>query len=353
MRPKHTLIAVTGMTPQVVTETLFGLLVQQRKAIEELFIITTAEGKRALMGNGLTGPLPPLADEIKRLCAMHSVNPPLFDPSIHVHVAREESVELHDIRSDRDNRLFPNLITDFIREKTNDPNTVLSCSIAGGRKTMSTAMAFALSLFGRKEDKLYHVLVSERFEKSRRFFPETAEEAQELVLTEVPYIRLREKLPLLREFPRASFTDYVAIAQGEIDKLITLAPLVFERRTCTVRIGEYVVRFRPFDFAFYLFVAQRKKPIQGGKHFSEKNWQRLKTLYESLAPSAGHRERVARTISRKYREDLLTKAGSNIRRTLKKVLGEEQAKWYAVTSLARYAEVHYAILLGRDKVIIR
>lgn len=353
MHPKHILIAITGMTPQVVTETLFGLIVQKQIPVHEMFVITTVEGQRALLGGASIGALPPLKDEVARMCRQFNIPQPIFDPSLHVLVAKEETVELYDIRSDRENQLFPNLIMDFVREKTSDPGNVLHCSIAGGRKTMSVALAFALSLFGRKDDKLYHVLVSKEFETAKKFFPETPEEAAQLALAEVPYIRLREKLPLLRDFPLASFSDYVAIGQGEIDKLLSLPPLVFERRNHRVRIGDHVISFPPREFAFYLFVARHKHPIPGGKQFTEANWKRLLKLYDRISTAAGHKERLRRTISGKMREELLAKAGSTIRRKLRKTLGDELAKWYGVSSIARYADVRYTILLPRDRIVIQ
>jgi CRISPR-associated protein (TIGR02584 family) len=345
-------IAVVGMTPQVVTETLFVLLVQRKIPIDEMFIITTAEGKGALLGtagNNHTS----LRKELMKMCEQYRCSLPTFDEDKSVLVAREETVELHDIRSDRDNQLFPNLIADFIRSLTSDPQLTLHCSVAGGRKTMSIAMAFALSLFGRKKDKLYHVLASGEFEKSKQYFPHTTEEGRDLVLAEVPYIRLRDILPLLRQFPQASFSDYVAMGQGEIDRLMNLTPLTFDRENRTVHIAEHVFRFRPLEFAFYLFVAQHKKPVLGGKRFSELNWNQLHKLYNKLSPATGHKERVNKTISGRRRDELLTKAGSTIRHSLKKVLGEELAKWYAVTSIAKYADVRYTILLGHDKVIVQ
>jgi CRISPR-associated protein (TIGR02584 family) len=353
MQQKNMLVAVTGMTPQVVTETLYGLMVQKNIPVKELFVITTVEGKEALLGRSTRVPLPTLKEEIERLGAHYHLPAPSFDPAVHVLVAREESLELHDIRTDRENQLFPNLITEFIKAQTADPTTILHCSIAGGRKTMSVALASALSLFGRKDDKLYHVVVSKEFEDSKRFFPETPEQDAELVLSEVPYIRLRERLPLLHEYPHATFSELVGIAQGAIDEMVHLPPLILEKATRTVTIGNARIRLRPFDFAFYLFCAQQRKPVIGGKHFSDAHWKRLWKLYERVSPASGHRERVWKSMTGKYKEELLMKAASNIRLMLKRALGKELAKHYAVASLGESGQTRYTILLDRSKIIVR
>lgn len=353
MKPKnHILIAVTGMTPQVVTETLFGLMVQKKIPISEVFVITTAEGKTALLGNPDRN-LPALSSEIRRMCAQYFLVPPSFDLSTNVLVAREESVELHDIRSDRENQLFPNLITDFIRSKAADPDTILHCSITGGRKTMSVAMAFALSLFGRKDDAMYHVLVSKELEDSKKFFPENDEESRQLVIAQVPFVRLLEKLPLLREYPRASFNELVSIAQGEIDQLVTLPPLVFDRASHSVIIGSERIRLKPFEFAFYLFCAQERHPVPAGKRFSDRRWNRLWRLYEQLSPAYGHRQRVKKSMAGRDRDELLMKAASTVRRLLKQALGEGLARYYAVTSVGEYRQVRYTILLDRSKILVQ
>ncbi|MGB9773831.1 MAG: CRISPR-associated ring nuclease Csm6 [Bacteroidota bacterium] len=349
-KKNHVLLAVTGMTPQVVTETLFGLMVQRGIMIDEVCVITTAEGKRALLGEA---GLPSLEEELNRMCKVWNVHIPAFDPKRSLFIAREETLELHDVRTDRDNILFPNLITNVVRRYTADANNVLHCSIAGGRKTMSVAMAFALSLFGRRDDTLYHVLVSPEFEASKKFFPETTEEGSQLILAEVPYIRLREKLPLLEEYPHASFSDLVAIAQGVVDQMMYLPQLVFERNTHTVIIGDQRIMFRPFDFAFYLFCAKRKAPVPAGKSFGDANWKKLWRLYERLSPSYGHRERVRKSFSSAQRDALLTKSASTIRRTLAQALGKGVARYYAVTSIGQYGDVRYTILLDRSKIEVR
>lgn len=348
-RTRHLLIAVTGKTPQVITESAFALMVQRRIPIEAIQIITTAEGRRVIGGEE---GLPPLKDELHRMCACYNLPVPEFDPATSVIVAREESVELHDIRSDRENVLFPNVVTDLIRRKTAEPGTVLHCSIAGGRKTMSVAMAFALSLFGRKKDTLYHVLAPPSFEQSRKFFPETEEESHQIVMAEIPYVRLREKLPMLKDYPHASFSQLVGLAQGVIDEMAYLPKLIFHRQERAVTIGEYRLRLRPFDFAFYLFCAKARRPIPAGKRFPESHWKKLLRLYNSLAPSAGQRERVRKTATGLDRDRLLTKSASTIRRVLTDTLGPGLARYYMITGSGQYGDIRYAILLDRAKIAV-
>lgn len=346
---KHLLLALSGKNPQVITETLYVLMVKQEIPISEVHVLTTEAGKRLVVyGSNEGESLPPLKKEIERMCSMYSKVPPLFDPNGHIAAVRDEPLD--DVREARDNLAFTEEAVRTIRRLTSDTKTVLHCCLAGGRKTMSVAAAFALSLFGRPHDKLYHMLVSPEFEKSKKYFPEQDDEAAQLVLSEIPYIRLREKLPLLREHPRALYSDLVAIAQQRINEMEHLPPLIFETATRSVHIGGKRIAFQPFDFAFYFFVARQRRPVLGGKRFSDAKWKRLLNLYEKFSPSAGHTERVRKTISGKEKDQRLTKSGSVIRHKLRTALGEQLANYYAVASEGSYADVHYRILLDKQKI---
>jgi hypothetical protein len=197
------------------------------------------------------------------------------------------------------------------------------------------------------------VLVSEEFQNSKKFFPETEEQRTQIVLADVPYLRLRDKLSFLGQNPHASFTELVSIAQREIDELLSLPSLVFEPLTCTVRIGEKTIKFQPFDFAFYLFCVKQRKPILAGKRFSEANWRRLRKLYSKIAPSVGQKLRVEKSMSGKDRERLLTKSASTVRRVLRQAIGEKLAKYYAITSNGKYGQVRYTVPLDRSKIVVR
>ena len=342
---RNILIAVTGITPQVVTETLYSLMAQKNIRIHEIYIVTTADGKEKILSE------PTLHSEIKRMCIQYNLQEPAFDPATHIITAKEETVELYDIRSDRENQLMPNIICDFVRKKSQNSNVVLHCSLAGGRKTMSVAMAFALSLFGRRNDKLYHVLVSKEFEQSKKYFPEHKDEEKQIILSEIPYIRLREKLPLLKEHPTATFSELVELAQEGIDELETLPHIVFDKETYSVTVGEKKIKFQPFDFAFYLFIAKQKRPVLGGKQFSDENWEKLKNLYWQISPTK-HRERVSKTIDEKG-EQRLTKSACNIRRIMERELGKQKAQLYAVQCNGEYGKICYEIPLDKSKIKIK
>jgi CRISPR-associated protein (TIGR02584 family) len=226
---KNILICVSGLTPQIITETLFCLSVQKKIQIDELYVITTTKGRDVILGldnyfnKREVNPYPPLIDEIKRMCNKYkNIKLPNFDIN-HIKVATDLSIELNDIRNDKANKLFPNTMCEFINSKTKDKTDVLYCSISGGRKSMSVDMAFALSLFGRENDKLLHVLTHEN-QEFKHFFPENKKQEKELELAELPYVRLRSiigKETNNKSFDKMKYTDIVDFTQQELKLAFT------------------------------------------------------------------------------------------------------------------------------------
>jgi CRISPR-associated protein (TIGR02584 family) len=94
----------------------------------------------------------------------------------------------------------------MIRNETDDdPDVRIHASTASGRKTMSIYLTAAMQLFGRAQDTLSHVLVTEEFEQMADFFyipptprmlkrrdgqPVSTDNAK-IYLADIPFIRLQ------------------------------------------------------------------------------------------------------------------------------------------------------------------
>ena len=149
--PRRILLAVTGLSPQIVTETLHALAVGKDDPFvpTEIHLITTAEGaERARLAL--------LSDKpgwFHRLRVDFSLPEIAFDVDC-IHVLRDASGNIMaDIRSPADNLACADFITETVRKLSADPDSALHVSIAGGRKTMGFFLGYALSLFGRGEKK--------------------------------------------------------------------------------------------------------------------------------------------------------------------------------------------------------
>lgn len=226
--PRRVLLAVSGLSPQIVTETLYALAADEFAPFvpTEVHLITSAEGAQR-------AELSLLSDDLgwfHKLCTDYHLPGITFDRS-HIHVMRNAHGQpMNDIRSPADNRAAADFITAQVRAFTADSGCALHASIAGGRKTMGFYLGYALSLFGRPQDRLSHVLVSDPFESSYDFFYPTpysrvlqtkggqlADTAMaQVTLAEIPFVSLRHGLPTALLAGQASFNDTVAAARAAL-----------------------------------------------------------------------------------------------------------------------------------------
>lgn len=259
---RETFVFIAGSTPQVITETIYALAVEKPPIYpDEVFIITTAKGREmareALIERGI----------LRDLQSDYGIPPiPLTDESFVIPEDRNGSF-LNDIRDYGENELMGDLITGFIREKTDDASTRLHCSLAGGRKTMSFYLGAALQLFGRPWDRLYHVLVTPEFESNPDFFYKPRKNRvlkaggktlntrdAEVTLAELPFIRLRNKLSL----GCSGFRTLVEEGQREIDTAVMLPDLVVSLAEKTVSIGAKRIRMTPVHLMIYTAYLRQK-----------------------------------------------------------------------------------------------
>ena len=169
--PRRILLLVTGRTPQVVTETLYAIAVRPTPPARpfvptEVHLVTTAEGAQ----DARLALLDPDDGWFHRLCTDYGLTGIAFGPErIHT-IADAAGNAVADIRTAAEHDACADLITEQVRTFTSDPQTALHVSLAGGRKTMTYYLGNALTLFGRPQDRLSHVLVPPPYESNRDFF---------------------------------------------------------------------------------------------------------------------------------------------------------------------------------------
>lgn len=206
MHPDQTLLlAITGMSPAVVTETLYAIDRKGQQWPSAIKIITTTVGKDIACKSLIDeGHLKALTDELGKPQIAFSEADILVVPN-----AQGQGVE--DARSLEDHEALANFIMQTLRDETKNPRTRIHASLAGGRKTMTFYLGYAMSLFGRHVDQLSHVLVSDGYEACKDFYYPTrtdhwvetrtgerlnAKEA-EVTLADIPFIRQRSLVPAL------------------------------------------------------------------------------------------------------------------------------------------------------------
>lgn len=271
--PRRILLAVTGLTPQVVTETLYALAVAPAPTFlpTEIHLITTAEGaQRARLSL-----LDPETGQFHALCRDYGLTGVAFGPD-HIHTIPDAAgVPLADIRTPEDNTRAADCLLGHVRRLCADDDCALHVSIAGGRKTMGFFLGYALSLFGRAQDRLSHVLVSAPFESLADFYfppkvprvlhtrdgrPVHTADAR-IMLAEIPFVRLRDGLPKEALRHPAPFASLVVAAQAGVGA----GSLEFDLGRRVAICGGVEVKLPPALLAWHAWLHRQAKFI-GHRH---------------------------------------------------------------------------------------
>ncbi len=164
---KRILLAVCGLTPQVITETLYALM-QQGRMVQGIHILTTRQGREACLAHLLV----PETGHFHRFLEEYGIDPGKieFQSRNILAVMDDMGHEIDDISLEEENESFLAACMEKAFELTQDEDTIVYFSIAGGRKTMGACLALAAQLYARPCDRIFHVLVSPEFEGCRDFF---------------------------------------------------------------------------------------------------------------------------------------------------------------------------------------
>jgi CRISPR-associated protein (TIGR02584 family) len=342
--PRRILLCVAGLSPQIVTETLYALTVtgEPRFVPTEIHLLTTANGaERARLT--LLSDEPGWFHRLRRDYGLPDIRFAL--DTIHI-LRAADGRPLDDIRQPADNEAIADAITAKVRELTADPDGAVHASIAGGRKTMGFYLGYALSLFGRPQDRLSHVLVSSLFESNPNFFypapvervifgngpdqrPLDASDAT-VTLADIPFVRLRDGLQesLLRE--GTSFSEVVRQAQRNL-----AAPsLMLDAATCRVRCGETALRLTPISFAWLAWFARRALEGLPPIHHTAADFGGFLAEYRTLTDElSGDYERATKVLVTDNSEDLqhyFEQRTSKLKRELVRALGLPGARPYLI-----------------------
>lgn len=217
-----TLLAVTGLSPAIVTETVWALAHEKKRVLpERVVFITTLTGAEKIQQQLFTA-LPAFdgktAWEALRTALQAKGHELIAEPPRIIGQANRKTGTfdgLADIVSPEQNDLAAAFILEQVRQVVMNPDTRLVASIAGGRKTMGALLHAAVTLIGRETDRLTHVLVDAPYETMPGFYfpgqPGPALKDREgkahppakarVHLADVPFVPLRNRFEDIQDFP--------------------------------------------------------------------------------------------------------------------------------------------------------
>lgn len=206
------LVAVLGVSPAILTETLWCLAHENPPIFpEKIVVFTTLRGRDSLKGSLF---------QQQELCRLRqTLLEKKLDPRegwhfgmasdcIRLFPSPDGSCDLEDIADSLESQAAADYLFRNLRDLTSDPQTRLIASLAGGRKTMGALLTSCMVLLGRQQDRLCHVMVNPPFDSPQLqpsfYFPVEGQmhrlpgndmafpsaEAR-VELTDIPFVRVR------------------------------------------------------------------------------------------------------------------------------------------------------------------
>ncbi|MEO5348320.1 MAG: CRISPR-associated ring nuclease Csm6 [Magnetococcus sp. YQC-3] len=266
------LVVVTGLTPQVITEALYALQIQEGCVVQRISVLTTPEGAEAVQNALMLTRDTPL----ERFCRDYGI------------VRRSIQFDRQDIY-----RIWPSrsvgsslepasldTLMSWLAEWCAPDKLPVTACVAGGRKDMAVLFSQIFSLLARQEDRLVHLFVPKIFENLAEFFyppPEpvaltvhrsggvtflNSTEAR-VELMEIPLIRLRSMLDAETLAGVVPLTVARQRVQHKLDELDLTVCLLLQSRSVIYR--GHAVSLPPREFSLLLFFARARQQGWGDK----------------------------------------------------------------------------------------
>jgi CRISPR-associated protein (TIGR02584 family) len=321
------LLAVTGMSPAILTETVWALAHPAKGSGDEpliphrVIVLTTTAGRREIE-SGLFAPLPRFGDvaaweSLRKALAAEGyelqgrlrfgTTPDDLRVFTTADRASGRTVELDDIRTPADNEAAATFILEQVRGLVEDPDKTVIASLAGGRKTMGALLYACFSLIGRDRDRLTHVLVSEPFDQTRAFFfpgqpggDLTARDgsplqpnAARVELADVPFVPLRNLFRRELGRPAGGFMRLVeACRAGVRERLSESIRLTVERSRPEIEANGNRLKLAPREHLLMLFLATRTKNGEPAFAMQKEALDSLNEFREAVRAEAGADDRA-------------------------------------------------------------
>lgn len=340
--PRRILLCVTGLSPQIVTETLYALAIDHQPAFvpTEVHLLTTIDGARLAQASLLH---PDGGQYLALFTEWPQITQPLLSTdTIHI-IAGPDGEQLADIRTPEENAAAADAIASVVRELTRDPEAAVHVSIAGGRKTMGFYLGYALSLYARPQDRLSHVLVSAPFESHPEFFYppryprrlatrdghhiDTAD--ARVTLAEIPFVRLRHGLPETLLHGETRFSEAVDAIQR------SFAPpyLRVDLKQRDVFCGDFRVAMKPQLLAWLAWWATLARQGRPETTWREADAKLFLDIYRTVVGiDAIDYEKTAELLGNGMEKEFFQTKNAKMERTLKDALGPAATPYLLATT---------------------
>lgn len=276
--PTAVLFSILGISPAVLTETVWALIHETPPVIPDHIVVLTTRPGREQLGrvlfeeNGWNEFLQELRN--KGVDISSRLRFGLASDHIRLFPKGDGTGDLDDIVTPEDSQAAADFIMRCLREFSEDPGTCIIASIAGGRKTMGALLTSCMVLLGRNQDRLCHVLVSAPYDSrdlSPLFLfpnPRTLHQLQgrseifpssaaHLELTDIPFVRVRGWYQKIHGGTPSSYMSLVRLVQGLSPEIKYYPQIVLDMRMGQLRVDGRQVVLSSGEFTLFAVLLRR------------------------------------------------------------------------------------------------
>ncbi len=368
---KNILLAVSGLNPQIITETLYALLMEGRK-VDSIHIITSRLGRDHILKLlQPKGPLDAFLEEYGLTREEIDFN------YANIHVPKDsEGRELEEILNAQDNELFLRTCLELTHRFTSNPDTALFFLVAGGRKTMSSCLTLAAQLYGRPQDRIFHILVSPEYESSQEFwFPHKRSvrielkdsngnpfwretKHAEINLISIPFVSIREYIsPELLKEPQPPAELMASLVKDDLPMLhikLSEGKIIY---------GKIELDMHPARLALFAYFASRKKNCTREGRCTGcyecfvntrevlNDQDALTQLYKKI-PRSRVVEEMSNTGITSLTKENFNSYKSKVKSDIELKLGIAVSKEISITSIGKAPDTKYGLNIDKDRIRI-
>ena len=360
---KRILLAVCGLTPQIITETLYALHCEGNLP-QRVVVLTTRAGRERCL-DALFG----TRGMLRRLFDDYDIAPAAcrFEEKDILTPARP----VDDIASLEESDAFQTLCMEQTCLITRKPDVSVDFSLAGGRKTMGASLALAAQCYARSGDRLFHVLVTPAFESQPDFFypppggvllprpaprPPLDTRDARVTLAMLPFARLRPWLPQhLLQQPQPPENLLATLDMPDAPAL----RLNREQRSVSVQGKSCILPPVEFSLLLHFALHKRRFPCEGMcRSCKNECFMDLQTLFAESDGLAALYRTLRTTSAAGSTTGILNLSAENfmaykakLHRRLRRALGMD-APCAEIASLGVRPHVRYGLRLPRSRIFV-
>ncbi len=319
------LITFCGINPQLVVESLYYPVVLNNEHIDEIFIFLTDYTHNIMDKREIK-------KQIKNMYKFYNIK--FSIPNFKFIIKKTSLIDDFE-------RFFIEVLNDLRMIFNKYEDEFFYVSIAAGHKSVSIVFYKGVVLYANNA-KIFHIISPDDFIRSKEFFPRSKDI---LKFIEIPFISLRDFIDYSQPL-----TNYIDIKKKTEDinkylkKIIRPKKITIDLKSHFIKIGDNIIKLKPFNLAVYLFFLEKQKVIGGKSDFKDEYYEEIERIY---------RDRLKITRPLKLDRDFskILKAISEIKKSFSHS-GILSYHYYIIKSVGNHNPKHYILNIKKKNVRI-